>query len=52
MGKAQKFSKYGKLPLLWPRIVSLWLRVEKLSVPIILLSILQNEENELKTFLF
>ena len=30
MSKTVTFSKYAKLPLLWPRIVSLWSMVEKL----------------------
>ena len=30
MSKTLTFSKYAKLPLLWPRIVSLWSMVEKL----------------------
>ena len=30
MSKTLTFTKYAKLPLLWPRILSLWPMVEKL----------------------
>ena len=53
MSKTLTFSKYAKLPLLWPRIVSLWSMVEKLLLcQLLFRHFFQNEENELKAYLF